>query len=95
MLIVPLNLLVEKSFHRSFRVELSTFWPPTATWRLIRDNGARVDGQVSKGDFHWKSPNPLFAPVVAAINGHIRTAVGWTIPELTKALNEDPEVILL
>jgi hypothetical protein len=34
-------------------------------------------------------------PVVASINGHIGTDVGWTIPEWTKALNEDPEVILL
>ena len=73
-----------------FIVELRTFWPPTETWRLVRDNGARVDGQVSKGDFHWKSPKPLLA--TDAINGHIRTAVGWTIPELTKALNEEPEV---
>ena len=25
-----------------FRKELSPFWPPTATWRLVWDNGARV-----------------------------------------------------
>jgi hypothetical protein len=31
---------------------------------------------VSNGDFNLKSPKPLFVPVVAAINGHIRTAVG-------------------
>ena len=64
------------------------FWPPTATWRLIRDNGARVAGQVSKGDFHWESPNLVLA--TAAINGQIRTAVGCTIPLFAKALNEDP-----
>jgi hypothetical protein len=51
---------------------------------LIRDNG----------DFHRKSTKPLLA--TDAINGHIRTAVGCTTPEFTKALNrEDPEVILL
>ena len=77
-----------------FRVELRTFCPPIETWRLVRDNGDIVAGHVSNGDFHWKSPNPLFVPVVAPINGHIRTAVGWTIPLLTKALNEPFAAIL-
>ena len=40
-------------------------------------------------------PNPLLAPVVAAMNGQIRTAVGWIIPELTNALNDDPTPILV
>ena len=75
------------------RVELRTFWPPIETWRLVRDNGDIVAGQVSNGDFHWKSPNPLLA--TEAMNGQIKTAAGWTIPELTKALKEDPEVILV
>ena len=78
-----------------FRVELRTFWPPIETWRLVRDNGDIVAGHVSNGDFHWKSPNPLFAPVVAPINGQINTPVGWTIPLLTKALNEPFEAILV
>ena len=52
----------------------------------------RVAWQASKGDFHWQSPNPVL--VTAPINGCIRTAVGCTIPELTRALNEVPEVIL-
>ena len=30
-----------------FRVELRTFWPPIATWRLVRDNGDIVAGHVS------------------------------------------------
>ena len=76
-----------------FRVELRTFWPPIPTWRLVRDNGDSVAGQVSNGDFHWKSPNPLLA--TEPIKGQINTAVGWTIPELTKALKEDPTVILV
>ena len=75
-----------------FRVELRTFWHPIETWRLVRDNGDMVAGQVSNGDFHWKSPNPLVLD--EAINGQINTPVGCTIPELTKALKEDPEVIL-
>ena len=29
------------------------------------------------------------------MNGQISTAVGWTIPLLTKALNEDPGVVLV
>jgi Mg/Co/Ni transporter MgtE len=29
------------------------------------------------------------------MKGQISTAVGWTIPLLTKALKEDPAVILL
>ena len=77
-----------------FRTELRTFWPPIETWRLVRDNGDIVAGHVSNGDFHWKSPNPLLAPVVAAMNGQINTPVGWIIPELTKALNE-PDVAIL
>ena len=40
-----------------------------------------------------ENPNPLLFP--APIKGQIKTAVGWTIPELTKALKEDPEVILV
>ena len=39
-------------------------------------------------------PKPLFVPVVAAIKGQIKRAVGCTAPEFTKALNEDPEVFL-
>ena len=58
---------------------------------MARDNGDIVAGQVSNGLFHWKSPNPVLA--TEAMKGQIRTAVGWTIPELTKALNEDPVVI--
>ena len=69
------------------------FWPPIATWRLVRDNGDIVAGQVSNGLFHWKSPNPVLA--TEAINGQIKTAVGCTIPLFTKALNEDPVVILV
>ena len=38
-----------------FRTELRTFWPPIETWRLVRDIGDIVAGQVSNGDFHWKS----------------------------------------
>jgi len=69
------------------------FWPPIETWRLVRDNGDMVAGHVSNGDFHWKSPNPLLA--TEAINGQINTPVRWTIPELTKALKGDPEVVLV
>ncbi len=75
------------------RVELRTFWPPILTWRLLRDNGDIVEGHVSNGDFHWKSPNPVLA--AEAMNGQINTAVRWTIPELTKALKEDPAVVLV
>ncbi len=61
-----------------FDVELSIFCPPIPTCKLVWDNGDIVAGQVSNGDFHWKSPNPLLNPV-APINGQMRTAVGWTI----------------
>jgi len=49
--------------------------------------------QVSNGDFHCESPKPIEA--TAPIKGQINTAVGCTIPEFTKALKEDPAVILL
>ena len=58
------------------RVELRTFWPPIETWRLVRDNGDIVEGQVSNVDFQWKSPKPTV--VDEAINGQINTPVGWT-----------------
>jgi hypothetical protein len=62
---------------------------------LISDNVVVVAEPVSKGD--KKSPKPLLA--TDAIYGQMRTAVGWTIPELTKSgsyiVNENPEVILL
>ncbi len=76
-----------------FRVELRTFWPPIATCKFVRDKGLEVVGQVSNGDFHWKSPNPVLA--TEPIKGQINTAVGCNIPLLTKALNEDPVVILV
>ena len=76
-----------------FRVEFRTFWPPIAICKLLRDKGLIVEGHVSNGDFHWESPNPLLA--TAPMNGQISTAVGCTIPLLTKALKEDPEVILV
>ena len=59
-----------------FRVELRTFWPPIATCKFVNASGDSVDGHVSNGDFHWKSPNPLVAD--EAINGQINTPVGWT-----------------
>ena len=76
-----------------FRVELRTFWPPIETCKFVNDSGDSVAGQVSNGDFHWKSVSPLV--VDAATNGQISTAVGWTIPLLTKALKEDPTAILV
>ena len=69
------------------------FWPPIETWRLAIDDGDIVAGQVSKGGFHWKSPKSELA--TAPMNGQINTAVGWTIPLLTKALKEGPAVILV
>ena len=71
---------------------MRTFWPPIETWRLVRDNGDEVEGHVSKGDFHWKSPKPTLG--TDAMNGHINTAVGCVTPLFTKWLKEDPVVIL-
>ena len=76
-----------------FRVELRTFWPPIETCKFVNDSGDSVAGQVSNGDFHWKSVSPLVD--VAAMNGQINTTVGCTIPELTKALKEDPTARLV
>ena len=78
-----------------FRVELRTFWPPIETCKFVRDNGDIVAGHVSNGDFHWKSPKPLLAPVVAPMNGQINTPVGWVMPLLTNALNDAPTPILV
>ena len=76
-----------------FRVELRMFWPPIETCKFVNDNGDSVAGQVSNGDFHWKSPNPVLG--TDAMNGQMRTPVGWPIPELTKALKEDPAGVLV
>ena len=51
------------------------FWPPIETCKFVNDSGDSVDGHVSNGDFHWKSPNPLVAD--EAINRQINTPVGW------------------
>ncbi len=65
------------------------FLPPICTCEFVNEQGEVVDGALSKGLFHWLSPNPLSVPVtkLVPINGTISTSVGCTMPLLIKLLN--------
>ena len=67
--------------------------PLIFTCKLVNEQGEEVAGLESNGDFHWESVN-LFA-ALAPINGTINTPVGWTTPELIKALNATAAAMLL
>ena len=64
-------------------VDCNIIWPPTATSTFNSERGEVVAGHVSKGDFHWLSPNPEHC--TGAINGTGSIPVGCTIPDLIKA----------